>query len=160
MALILQDNDIQYFGKPRFFKWIAPFTFRAVKMEKALIILSLFISLLANGQSKSFDKMVARNDSICEPELKLRFDPKVGKFGFVDSTETYVIEPQFYCATEFIDCKALTSKKKRCISDVNMEKYGWLYVDKANLVLLAPRIKQRSKWEEEVKTAPKKNSGL
>lgn len=110
--------------------------------------------VISYGQNESWDKLTSISDSICKIELKLKFDAKVGKFGYTDSTDTYVIDPQFYCATEFIDCMALTSKSKNCKSDVDRNKVKWFYINKINELVMPPRSENRIKWENEIKIAP------
>ena len=128
----------------------------AIKMKRLLVIISLLSSLISYGQNDPWDKLTAISKGICEIELELKFDAKVGKFGYTDSTETYVIYPQFYCATQFINCIALTSKKKNCQSEIDINKVKWFYINKTNEIVIPPRIDSRTKWENEIKTGPNK----
>jgi hypothetical protein len=96
-------------------------------------------------------------DSICYGNLKLQLDKEAGKFGFVDSTGSFVIEPEYYCTTEFIDCIALTSRKKECLSSEKSSKNIWFYINKNNDMVMPPNSEHRSRWENQIKTNPNPN---
>jgi len=125
-------------------------------MKKILFIISMMTCTILYGQNDSWEKLRSKSDSICESELHLKFDQTVGKYGYVDAEGIFILEPQFYCATEFIDCMALTSKKKQCIAKANGEKEKWFYINKANEFVIPPRVENRAKWKKEIKTAPNK----
>lgn len=122
-------------------------------MNKLPVIILMLFSLISKGQDNWFEKQEAIADSICETELQLKFDLEIGKFGYTDSTENYIIKPEFYCATEFIHCLALVSKKKSCESADGLEKSEWHYIIKTNEMVFPPRMEERRKWESQVKTA-------
>lgn len=96
-------------------------------------------------------------ESNCSSNLKLQLDKESGKFGFVDSTGSFVIEPEYYCATEFIDCLALTSRKKECLSSKKSSKNIWFYINKNKDIVIPPKSVHRYRWENQIKTTPNTN---
>jgi hypothetical protein len=125
------------------------------KIKLFFSTLLLFGSLIAFGQL-NFQRTNPEpvSESICKIELILRYDSDSGKFGFVDSSNVYVIPPEFYCATEFINCQALVSDKKKCRNRKDPKNAIWHYINKANERTIPPRLENRAKWETEIKTAP------
>jgi hypothetical protein len=117
-----------------------------------ILILFLYSKNTFGQQDNFFLEMEMERDSICSSNLKLQLDEKVGKFGFVDSSGNFVIEPEYYCATEFIDCIALTSRKKRCLNSKKSSKDIWWYINKNNNMVIPPRVEHRTRWENEIKT--------
>lgn len=102
----------------------------------------------------SLEKETTQMDSICSISLKLKYDSIKERFGFIDKKGIYIIEPQYRCATEFLDCMALVSiRDKRC--DPNSEKAkDWHYINKKNESVMPPRLENRLKWENEIKNSP------
>lgn len=124
-------------------------------MKPFLASIFIFTTLSSIGQQDSFlEEMKSYSDSICKRELSLKFDDKAGKFGFVDSVQVYIISPQFYCATEFIDCSALVSKQKKCTEDEEMNKAHWYFIGKSKEAMVAPRSENTWKWKNKIRTAP------
>lgn len=132
-------------------------------MKRTLFILSFLCSLLSIGQDETWEEFTANaraiSDSICAVDLKLEFDENLGLFGYVDSTGFSVIEHQYHCATEFIECIALTSKKKKCSTDLDSKKVKWFYINKKNEVVIPPRAQNRTKWDKKIKTTPNRVAG-
>ena len=127
-------------------------------MKRTLLILSFLYSLLSMGQDEIREEFAADaraiSDSICAADLKLEFDENLRLFGYVDSTGYFVIEPQYHCATEFIEGIALTSEKKKCSKDLDSKKVKWFYINKENEVIFPPRVENRAKWDKRINTTP------
>lgn len=97
---------------------------------------------------------------ICQAQgtnLQLKLDEKKGKFGFVNQKGEYVIEPQYRCATEFIDGMALVSKKKRCKHLTDYYTGIWHFINENNQMTFTPREGNRSKWYEVLEMARSKH---
>jgi hypothetical protein len=123
---------------------------------RTLILLLLLIQFKTSfaQEKSSFEKEMVQTDSLCSISLKLKYDSIKERFGFIDENGIYIIKPQYRCATEFIDCVALVSKKdKKC--DPNSKKGNdWLYINKINEIVIPPRLENRLKWENNIKSCP------
>jgi hypothetical protein len=123
---------------------------------RILILILLLIQLKSSfAQEKSFfEKEMAQDDSICSISLNLKYDSIKERFGFVDKNGKYIIEPQYRCATEFIECIALVSKRDKVYDPNNETTNDWLYINKRNEIVIAPRLENRLKWENNIKSCP------
>ncbi len=116
-----------------------------------ILLLILFKSSFAQEES-FFKKEMTLNDSICSINLKLKYDSIKEKFGFINENGIYVIEPQYKCATEFIECIALVSKKNKICDPNNKKMNVWFYINKRNEMIIPPRLENRLKWENKIKS--------
>lgn len=107
------------------------------------------------AQEKSFfEKVQAQNDSIWSIILKLKYDSTKEKFGFVDKNDIYIIEPQYRCATEFIECIALVSKRDKKSGPNRGKAKDKFYINKNNEIVIGLRLENRLKWENKIKSSP------
>jgi hypothetical protein len=123
---------------------------------RTLILILLLIQFKSSfAQEKSFfEKEMSQIDSICSISLKLKYDSIKERFGFIDENGIYVIEPQYRCATEFIECIALVSKENKVCDPNNETMNDWLYINKRNEIVIPPRLENRLKWENKIKSCP------
>ena len=123
-------------------------------MRFLIIIFLLTISLQSLTQGEYIDHTKVDNDIICQFDLELKLDSNQNLYGFVDENGKYIIEAQFRCATEFIDCLSLVSKRDKNCDPNDKKAKDWFYINKGNISVMPPRVENRTKWESTISAVP------
>lgn len=124
-------------------------------MRILILMLLLFQFNSSFAQEKSFiEEIMAEKEHICSINLVLKYDSITERFGFVDLNGVFIIEPQYKSATEFIDCMALVLKRESIGLLKIRKKNFWVFINKRNEVVMPPRMENRSKWENNIKSSP------